>query len=78
MSGNNSDQEITEDIIKAARENVNGWVYKIEGPYGPTDYVPPEAIVGAWKVDANGNLTGEFVSNPKYRPGISEVTLSHP
>ncbi|MGC8213287.1 hypothetical protein [Ralstonia solanacearum] len=48
-------------VVQAARENPNGWVYKIEGTYGPTEYVPPEAIVGAWKVDAHGNLNGEFM-----------------
>jgi hypothetical protein len=47
--------------VKAARENPNGWVYKIEGSFGPAEYVPPEAVVGAWKVDEGGNLTGEFV-----------------
>ena len=72
MSVNESGHEITEDVIKAARENPNGWVYKIEGSFGPTEYVPPEAVVGAWKVDANGNLTGEFMPNPKYKPGLSE------
>lgn len=75
MSGNESVHEITEEVIKAARENANGWVYKIEGFYGPTEYVPPEAIVGAWKVDENGNLTGEFLPNPKYQPGISKPEL---
>lgn len=72
MSSSGSEQEITEDLIKAARENASGWVYKIEGSYGPEEYVPPEAIVGAWKVDANGNLTGDFLPNPKYKPGISK------
>lgn len=71
MSGDGSGHKITDEVIKAARENANGWVYKIEGTYGPTEHVPPEAIVGAWKVDANGNLTGGFLPNPKYRPDIS-------
>lgn len=69
MNGNGTGHAITEDLIVAARENANGWVYKVKESYGPTEYVPPEAIVGAWKVDANGNLTGEFIPNPKYQPG---------
>jgi hypothetical protein len=60
--------EITEEVIQAARANPNGWVYKIEGQFGTQDYVPPEAVVGAWKVDENGLLTGEFVENPNYSP----------
>jgi hypothetical protein len=59
--------EITDDVVKAALENPNGWVYKIEGKFNPTEYVPPEAIVGAWKVNENGNLTGEFVPNPNFK-----------
>ncbi|CBJ34820.1 hypothetical protein [Ralstonia solanacearum] len=72
MSGN-AEHEITPDVVQAGRENPNGWVYKIEGTYGPTEYVPPEAIVGAWKVDAHGNLTGEFMPNPKCQPGFSKA-----
>jgi hypothetical protein len=72
MTDNKMTQEITEEIIKAARENPNSWVYKIEGEFGPEDYVPPEAVVGAWKVDKYGLLTGEFMGNPNYKPGASK------
>ena len=67
-----SRHEITAEVLSSAKANPNGWVYKIEGDYGPNDAVPPEAIVGAWKVDASGNLTGEFVNNPKYVDGHSK------
>jgi hypothetical protein len=49
-----------------ARRNPNGWVYVIDGNFGPDDALPPERIAGAWKVDAQGNLTGEYRANPKY------------
>lgn len=71
ITNTNTTHEITEDVIQAATENANGWVYKIEGNYAPDEAIPPEAIVGAWKVDAHGQLTGEFVANPKYQQGIS-------
>jgi hypothetical protein len=71
MTGIDSEHEVTDEVVQAARKNPNGWVYKIEGSFGPDEYVPPEAVVGAWKVDGNGNLTGEFVNNPNYRPGVS-------
>jgi len=57
--------------IKEAKAHPNGWVYKIEGRFGPDDRIPPECIVGAWKVDATGEITGEFLENPNYRPGFS-------
>ena len=72
MNNSELEHEITEDVVKAARGNPNGWVYKIEGTFGPTEYVPPEAVVGAWKVDEGGNLTGEFVPNHDYKPSLSK------
>ena len=51
-----------------ARRHPGGHVYQIEGNYGPDDAVPPEAIVGAWQVDANGKIVGEFIPNPNYVP----------
>ncbi len=56
------------EALKEAKLRPNGWVYKIEGDYGPQDSVPVEAIVGAWKVDFEGNIVGDFVPNPKYKP----------
>lgn len=56
-------------MVEEARRHPGGWVYEIEGDYGPDDAVPPEAIRGAWAVDDHGELTGEFTPNPNYRPG---------
>jgi hypothetical protein len=54
--------------IEAAKQNANGWVYKIDFRYPSQDQVPPEAIVGAWKVNAQGVIEGEFVPNASYCP----------
>jgi hypothetical protein len=54
--------------IAEAKLHANGWVYRIAGNFGLNDRVPPEAIVGCWKVDANGEITGEFIVNPRYDP----------
>jgi hypothetical protein len=54
--------------ISAARSNPNEWVYRIAGDFGPNESIPPEAIVGAWKVDARGRIVGEFVVNKNYDP----------
>jgi hypothetical protein len=59
----------TPEAIAEAKHHPNGWVYVIEGNYGQNETVPPEAIRGAWKVDANGNITGEFIPNPNFLPG---------
>jgi hypothetical protein len=52
--------------IKEAKRHPGGWVYRIAGHFGPSDAVPPEAIVGAWKVDDGGNISGDFIRNEKY------------
>lgn len=54
--------------IEEAKRNPNGWVYRIAGTFGPADIVPPEAIVGAWKVDVHGEIVGSFIRNEKYDP----------
>lgn len=58
----------TPEMLEEARRNPNGWLYKIDGRFGPDERVPPEAIVGAWKVNAVGEIEGEFIPNPRYRP----------
>jgi hypothetical protein len=54
--------------IDEAKRTPNGWVYRIAGRFGPSDDVPPEAVVGAWRVDAQGDIVGAFVRNQKYDP----------
>lgn len=55
-------------MLQEAKANPNGWVYVIEGNYGPNDAVPPAAIAGAWKVDSEGVIVeGSFQSNPKFK-----------
>ena len=56
----------SKEAIEKAKMHPNGWIYQIEGIYGPDDSVPPEAIVGAWKVNEEGNIVGEFTPNPNY------------
>ena len=54
--------------VEEAPRTPGGWVYRIAGRFRPDQYVPPEAIVGAWKVDAEGKISGAFMENKKYDP----------
>jgi hypothetical protein len=63
-----SEEKLTDAIIQEAKRHPGGWVYKIEGEYGPSDSVPPESVVGAWKVDESGEIEGDFIPNPNYKP----------
>lgn len=59
--------KITFQEIIEAKKNPNGWVYRINGNYNYSDEIPPEAIVGAWKVDKYGKVKGDFVYNPNFK-----------
>ena len=58
----------SQEVIEAAKDTPNGWVYQVEGNFASHEAVPPEAIVGAWKVDEMGTIIGDFISNPNYVP----------
>lgn len=55
-------------LLAAAAENPGGSVAEIDPAHidDPNGYVPPEAIRGAWLVDGNGKLTGEYQQNPRH------------
>jgi len=53
--------------LSPTKQNPNGWVYEIDSRYGSSEEVPPEGIIGAWKVDSKGNISGEFIENPNYK-----------
>ncbi len=59
---------VPEDVRRKARATGGGWYYEIVGSYSDNDAVPPSAIKGAWRLDADGNLTGEYRPNPNFKP----------
>ena len=62
-----SQPEISEAMRQQAKQSPGGWVYEIDGRIGdPNGEVPPFAILGAHKVDKNGEITGEFTPNENY------------
>lgn len=54
------------DLINEAKNNPNGWVYVLDKEYEGKEEVLPEFIKGAWKVNENGIIEGEFMPNPNY------------
>jgi hypothetical protein len=65
--GKGSVRTIPPELVAEARAFPGGYVYEIDGEFGPDDVVPPEVIRGAWPVDDMGVPTGEFIPNPNYR-----------
>jgi hypothetical protein len=68
--------EPSADLIAEAVRHPGGSVAEIDRALigDPDGYIPGEAIRGAWKVDAEGHLTGEFVPNPSYGPPRDDFT----
>lgn len=67
---------VTPEMREVARAQPGGWVYAIDSAFDPNGHVPGWAVRGAYRVDNQGEIHGDFVPNPDYRP--SPVTLGLP
>ena len=63
--------EITPSLIMEAKKNKGGWVYQVIDPGGGLEYIEPHFIIGGWRVDDGGMLTGEFTPNPQFNAFLS-------
>jgi hypothetical protein len=55
-----------QEAIKEALNHPNGWVYEIDWVFTKDEQTPPQAIIGAWKVNEIGIIIGDFIPNPNY------------
>lgn len=69
---------LTEEIRESARKRPGGWVYAIDPEFDSVGSVPRRGIIGAWRVDGLGRLTGEFRHNPDYVPSAGALHLPPP
>ncbi|WP_233158252.1 type VII secretion system-associated protein [Actinokineospora bangkokensis] len=67
--------EITLDMRVSARSNPNSWLYVIDPEFGPDADVPPWGVVGAYPVDARGEVVERFRFNGDYRPSPAALRL---
>ncbi len=62
---------ITDEMRASARANPNSWLYVLDPLYAgnpATADVPQWAIVGAYPVNADGEIEDRFAANDTYRP----------
>ncbi|WP_019818902.1 type VII secretion system-associated protein [Saccharomonospora saliphila] len=67
---------ITREMRANARANPNSWLYVIDEAFDPDGRVPSWAVVGAYPVNANGEIIDDFHPNERYRP--SPRALGYP
>ncbi|MET7990140.1 type VII secretion system-associated protein [Amycolatopsis sp. NPDC005232] len=68
--------EITPEMRANARANPNSWLYVIDEAFDPGGPVPSWAVVGAYPVNASGDVVEDFHPNDRYRP--SPKALGYP
>ncbi|WP_322985129.1 type VII secretion system-associated protein [Streptomyces sp. S584] len=69
---------MTDAVRAQAAARPGSWIYAVDSFFEPTGDVPNFGIIGAWKADDRGRLTGEFKHNPKYRPSPRSLGMKKP
>lgn len=65
---------ITEQMREQARQTPGTWLYIVDPGYQDTgEEVPPEGVLGAYRIDDDGEIDEEFQHNDQYVP--SELTF---
>jgi hypothetical protein len=60
--------DVPAEVREAARQAGGGWLYAVVGTH--QGMPPPRYIKGAWRLDGNGELTGEYIANENYGRAI--------
>ena len=69
---------ITEAMRVHARSQPNTWLYVVDPSVDPAGEVPRDKLVGAYPVDADGELEPDFQANPDYVPSEDAFDLPAP
>jgi len=70
--------EITPEMRANARANPNSWLYVIDEAFDPKGPVPSWAVVGAYPVNAAGDVVADFHPNDRYRPSPKALGFPDP
>lgn len=70
--------EITREMRANARANPDSWLYVIDEAFDPGGRVPSWAVVGAYPVNADGEIIEDFHPNDRYRPSPKALGFPEP
>jgi hypothetical protein len=69
---------VTPELRERARQSPGSWVYSVDLAFQDVDDVPDWAVIGAYRVDENGEIAEEFIPNPHYRPSPVALGFAAP
>ncbi|MET0135784.1 MAG: type VII secretion system-associated protein [Kibdelosporangium sp.] len=70
--------DITPEMRASAKTNPNTWLYVIDPMFESQVDVPPWGVVGAYPVDATGEIEDAFQPNDRYRPSPQALKMPTP
>lgn len=70
--------DITPEMRASAKSNPNTWLYVIDPLFESEADVPPWGVVGAYPVDARGEIEDAFQPNDRYRPSPQALRMPAP
>ncbi|CAM3438256.1 type VII secretion system-associated protein [Kibdelosporangium persicum] len=70
--------DITPEMRASAKSNPNTWLYVIDPLFESQADVPPWGVVGAYPVDAHGEIEDDFQPNDRYRPSPQALRMPRP
>ncbi|WP_243726612.1 type VII secretion system-associated protein [Actinocrispum wychmicini] len=70
--------DITPQMRASAKSNPNTWLYVIDPLFESEVDVPPWGVVGAFPVDAGGEIEDDFQANDRYRPSPQALRMPPP
>nr|WP_052478061.1 type VII secretion system-associated protein [Kibdelosporangium sp. MJ126-NF4]CEL15724.1 putative ADP-ribosylglycohydrolase [Kibdelosporangium sp. MJ126-NF4]CTQ93649.1 putative ADP-ribosylglycohydrolase [Kibdelosporangium sp. MJ126-NF4] len=70
--------DITPEMRASAKSNPNTWLYVIDPLFEAEADVPPWGVVGAYPVDATGEIEDNFQPNDRYRPSPQALRMPAP
>lgn len=68
---------ITDQMREQAKQTPDSWLYIVDPGYEEEEAdIPPEGVVGAYRIDSDGEIDEDFQFNEEYQP--SDVAFSLP
>ncbi len=70
---------ITDEMREQAKQTPDSWLYIVDPGYQESgEDVPPEGVIGAYRIDSEGTIDEDFQHNEEYEPSDENITVPEP